>query len=123
MQVFSQVFILFLVLVEAFSEEHADHVINLQNEDRAYVIELQEEDFDTTLAAHSLILVEFYAPWYCLYRLCTSREFIDSKYCSFISIMHLTWCTDILIRVPQMCTCTINYVEHMSEVHVGRVGN
>lgn len=57
---------IFLSLTNSLIDDDGVHVIdlgNVQNEDVYHVIELQEDDFDTTLSSHSLILVEFYAPW------------------------------------------------------------
>lgn len=45
--------------VSTEEEVAADEV----EESTEFVIELGEDDFDSTIESHPLILVEFYAPW------------------------------------------------------------
>lgn len=53
--------LLLLSLTLAIADE--EDVANDETTEEEHVIELGEDDFDSTIADNPLILVEFYAPW------------------------------------------------------------
>ena len=56
--------LLSLTLTASLCEEiSTEEAVAADEESSEFVIELGEDDFDSTIESHPLIMVEFYAPW------------------------------------------------------------
>ncbi len=59
----SALLLLSLVLAGALGEEEPRDEVTDGEDSTEFSIELGEDDFDSTIEAHPLVLAEFYAPW------------------------------------------------------------